>query len=73
MSAPAAFASSALASFAITATLTTLPVPAGKTTEPRTIWSACLGSTFNFNAISTVSLNLAEAKVLTVSIASLRL
>src|SRR5262245_20590060 len=37
-----------------------LPSPWGSTTVPRTIWSACLGSTPRRSAISTVSSNLAN-------------
>ena len=45
MSAPAARASSAAAPVANTATRTSLPVPDGRATVPRTIWSALRGST----------------------------
>src|SRR5215207_2608771 len=44
-SAPARSASCALSPCAKTATRTTLPVPWGRTTVPRTIWSAWRGST----------------------------
>jgi hypothetical protein len=70
MSAPAFFASSALSPLAKTATRTSLPVPAGRVTTPRTIWSAWRGSTPRFSATSTVSSNLAVALAFTVLIAS---
>ncbi len=50
MSAPAALASSALAPRANTATRTVRPVPFGRLTTPRTIWSAWRGSTPRFIA-----------------------
>jgi hypothetical protein len=53
-----------------TATRTSLPVPAGSVTTPRTIWSAWRGSTPRFIAISTVSSNLAVALLLMSAIAS---
>ena len=59
MSAPAALASSALSPRAKTATRTVLPVPLGRLTVPRTIWSAWRGSTPRLTAISTVSSNFA--------------
>ena len=40
------------------------PVPFGRLTTPRTIWSACLGSTPRFMAISTVSSNFAGGALL---------
>src|SRR6056297_541728 len=61
MSAPASFASSALGPRAKTATRTSLPVPLGRPTTPRTIWSAWRGSTPRFIEISTVSSNFAFA------------
>mmetsp|Transcript_28426 Transcript_28426/g.53154 ORF Transcript_28426/g.53154 Transcript_28426/m.53154 type:complete len:218 (-) Transcript_28426:1749-2402(-) len=70
MSAPAACASSALGPRAKTATRTSLPVPLGRPTTPRTIWSAWRGSTPRFTAISTVSSNLAFALPLTKATAS---
>ena len=45
ISAPAASASRIRSPEAMTATFLVLPRPCGKTTVPRTIWSACLGST----------------------------
>src|SRR5690606_3535432 len=70
LSAPAASAFSALSPRANTATLTSLPVPAGMLTTPPTMWSACRGSTPRFIAISSVSSNLAEASSRTVFSAS---
>src|SRR6056297_254950 len=64
MSAPAASASSALAPRANTATRTSLPVPLGRPTTPRTIWSAWRGSTPRFIEISIVSSNFAFALAL---------
>src|SRR6056297_1135375 len=61
MSAPAACASSAFGPRAKTATRTVLPVPFGRPTTPRTIWSACRVSTPRFIAISSVSSNFAFA------------
>src|SRR2546427_1120597 len=52
-SAPASRASRSLSPFAKTATRTDLPIPCGSTTAPRTIWSACLGSTPSRNDRST--------------------
>ena len=69
-SAPAALASSALAPRANTPTRTERPVPFGRVTTPRTIWSACLGSTPRFIAISMVSSNFALARSLTIFTAS---
>src|SRR6476660_4225246 len=58
-SAPAARASSAFApGGANTATRTALPVPAGRTVEPRTCWSDFLASTPRRTATSTDSTNL---------------
>ena len=69
-SAPAALASSALAPLANTATRWVRPEPFGRLHTPRTIWSACLGSTPRFIATSTVSSNLALARSLTTLTAS---
>src|SRR6476660_1853010 len=55
MSAPAAVASSALSPTANTATRAVLPVPCGRFTVPRTIWSALRGSTPSRIATSTVA------------------
>ena len=41
------------------------PVPFGRLTTPRTIWSACFGSTPRLSESSTVSSNLAVALVFT--------
>src|SRR6266566_4905380 len=57
-SAPASWASRALSPTAKTATRTFLPVPLGSTTEPRTICSACRGSTPSRMWASTVASNL---------------
>ena len=65
MSAPAARASSAASPVANTATRTSLPVPDGSATVPRTIWSALRGSTPRRIATSMLSSNLAEAMVFT--------
>src|SRR3954469_14905214 len=59
-SAPASRASWNLSPPAITRTFFDLPSPCGRTTVPRTIWSACLGSTPSRSVISTVSSNLAN-------------
>jgi hypothetical protein len=64
MSAPAAFGLIGLGPRAKTATRTDLPVPLGRLTVPRTIWSAWRGSTPRFIAISTLSSNLAMARSL---------
>ena len=69
-SAPASCASRALSPLAKTATLTVLPMPCGRTTAPRTTWSACLGSTPRLMAASTDSSNLRTAVSLTSFIAS---
>ena len=58
LSAPAAMASSALSPVAKTITRTVLPVPWGRLTVPRTIWSALRGSTPRRIATSTVPSNL---------------
>src|ERR1700704_5904204 len=57
MSAPAACASAALSPTANTATRAVLPVPLGRLTVPRTIWSALRGSTPSRSATSTVGSN----------------
>ncbi len=54
-SAPADSASAAFSPAANTATLTVLPVPCGRLTVPRTIWSALRGSTPSRIATSTVA------------------
>ncbi len=51
---------------------TVLPVPAGRTTEPRTSWSDFLASTPRLTAMSTDSSNLAVADSLTSARASVR-
>src|ERR1700739_790153 len=66
-SAPAAVASSAFSPTANTATRAVLPVPCGRLTVPRTIWSALRGSRPIGTAPSTVASSLADA----VSLASL--
>ena len=50
--------------FANTSTRTDLPMPCGSTIAPRTIWSACFGSTPRFIARSTLSSNFAAGRVL---------
>ena len=57
VSAPASVASFCLSGPAMTSTRLVLPRPCGSTTVPRTIWSACFGSTPSRSAISTVSSN----------------
>ncbi len=59
-SAPAAIAASAAGPVANTMTRAVLPVPCGRMTVPRTIWSALRGSTPSFSATSTVESNFAE-------------
>src|SRR5947207_3563347 len=58
-SAPASCASFCLSEPAMASTFLLLPRPCGRTTVPRTIWSACLGSTPRRIVTSTVSSNLA--------------
>jgi hypothetical protein len=58
-SAPASRASLSFSPLAKTATRTVLPMPWGSTMAPRTIWSACLGSTPSRSDRSTDSSNLA--------------
>ncbi len=70
MSAPASRACWAASPAANTATRTSLPVPDGSPTVPRTIWSALRGSTPSRTAISTVSSNFALASDLTMPSAS---
>src|SRR4029434_1379657 len=69
-SAPASRASRSFSPLANTATRTDLPMPCGSTTAPRTIWSACLGSTPRRSDRSTVSSNLARGSLPRTSIAS---
>ncbi len=69
-SAPAARASSAFSPLAKTRTRTFLPVPWGRTTVPRTCWSAWRGSTPRRMDSSTVSSNLALPVCLTSAMAS---
>src|SRR3989449_2512853 len=69
-SAPASRASRSFSPLANTATRTVLPMPWGSTMAPRTIWSACLGSTPSRIDRSTVSSNLAAGAFLTMSMAS---
>ena len=70
MSAPAALASSAFSPRAKTATRTVLPVPFGRVTLPRTIWSAWRGSMPRFIEISIDSSNFADALALAIFTAS---
>ena len=70
-SAPASWASLSFSPEAITSTFLALPPrPCGRITVPRTIWSACFGSTPSRIATSTVSSNLAKACFVTVATAS---
>src|SRR2546430_891757 len=69
-SAPASRASRSFSPLANTATRTVLPMPWGSTMAPRTIWSACLGSTPSRSDRSTLSSNFAAGACLTISIAS---
>src|SRR5262245_55557503 len=69
-SAPASRASRSFSPLANTATRTDLPMPCGSTTAPRTIWSACLGSTPRRSDRSTVSSNLARGSLPRISMAS---
>src|SRR5262245_34796170 len=70
-SAPASWASFSFSPEATTSTFLALPPsPCGSMTVPRTIWSACLGSTPSRIATSTVSSNLANAAFVTVATAS---
>ena len=70
-SAPAAFASSILSPLANTTTRNDLPIPFGSTIEPRTSWSACLGSMPSRITISTVWSNFVVLKVFKMVTASL--
>src|SRR5580765_937681 len=72
MSAPAASASRCFSPVAMTRTFFDFPRPCGKTTVPRTIWSACLGSTPRRRVTSTVSSNLANFTFWSNGTASLR-
>jgi hypothetical protein len=70
-SAPASCASLSFSPEAMTRTFFALPPrPWGRMTVPRTIWSACLGSTPRRSATSTVSSNLAKATFATACTAS---
>ena len=70
-SAPASWASLSFSPEAITRTFFDFPPsPWGSTTVPRTIWSACLGSTPSRIATSTVSSNFAKAFLATAATAS---
>ena len=69
-SAPAASASFTFSPPAMATTRTLLPRPCGSTTVPRTIWSACLGSTPRFSASSTVSSNLVKWTFFSSAVAS---
>ncbi len=70
MSAPASRAAVAASPVANTATRTSLPVPDGNATVPRTIWSALRGSTPRRTDTSTLSSNPALAVFLTIPSAS---
>jgi hypothetical protein len=70
-SAPASWASRCFSPLANTATRTVLPMPLGSTTAPRTIWSACFGSTPRLMATSTVWSNFTP-RLATVSLRSLK-
>jgi hypothetical protein len=70
MSAPASCAALTLSPCANTATRTVLPVPAGSTTEPRTVWSDFLASMPRLTATSTDSSNFAVAACFSSFIAS---
>src|SRR5881396_375238 len=69
-SAPASRASRSFSPFAKTATRTVLPIPCGSTTAPRTIWSACLGSTPSRNDRSTDWSNFVGGMLLMIATAS---
>ncbi len=69
-SAPASRASRSFSPLAKTATRTVLPMPCGSTTAPRTIWSACLGSTPSRKERSTDSSNFAPGIALRTPMAS---
>ena len=70
-SAPAAIAASAAGPVANTMTRAVLPVPCGRMTVPRTIWSALRGSTPSLSATSTVESNFFEPVCLATATASL--
>src|SRR5216684_8029761 len=70
ISAPASCASFCFSPLAMASTRLVLPRPCGRTTVPRTIWSACLGSTPSLRVSSTVSSNLAYLTFCTSGIAS---
>ena len=69
-SAPASRAASALSPLAKTRTRAVLPVPCGRFTVPRTIWSALRGSTPRRMATSTVSSNFFLLPALAILMAS---
>src|SRR5205809_2627882 len=69
-SAPASRASRSFSPLANTATRTVLPMPCGSTTAPRTIWSACFGSTPRRNERSTDWSNFAAGMLFTSATAS---
>ncbi|CAB4608980.1 unannotated protein [freshwater metagenome] len=69
-SAPASRAACAASPAANTAMRTSVPVPDGRATVPRTIWSALRGSTPRRTESSTVSSNFADANVFTLVTAS---
>ncbi len=69
-SAPASRASFSLSPLAKTSTRVDFPVPCGSTMAPRTIWSACLGSTPRLSARSTLSSNFAAGSSFSRSTAS---
>ena len=69
-SAPASRASCSLSPLAKTRMRTDFPVPCGSTTAPRTIWSACFGSTPRLMATSTLSSNLPVGRFLSTPTAS---
>ena len=69
-SAPAASAASAAGPVANTMTRAVLPVPCGRMTVLRTIWSALRGSTPSFSATSTVESIFFDPVCLTMATAS---
>src|SRR3989442_8508231 len=71
-SAPDSRASRSFSPLANTATRTFLPMPCGSTTAPRTIWSACLGSTPRRNERSTDWSNFADGMLFRSATASSR-
>src|SRR5436305_3411772 len=70
MSAPASCASFCFSPPAMARTRLLLPSPCGRTTVPRTIWSACLGSTPSLSDRSMVSSNFANLTFCTSGMAS---